>query len=67
MDGPPASSDFWAKLKYKDGDRSTGEIVAWHPLLAHSADVAAFDGGFTIRFADRTFRYDRFGLALDSR
>lgn len=41
MHGPPEPSDFWAKLKYKDNDRSTGEIVAWHPLVAHSADVAA--------------------------
>ena len=41
MNGSPAPSDFWAKLKYKGGDRSTGEIVEWHPLLAHSADVAA--------------------------
>lgn len=41
MQGAPEPSDFWAKLKYKDDDRSTGTIVAWHPLLAHSADVAA--------------------------
>ncbi|HKL87481.1 MAG TPA: HD domain-containing protein, partial [Salinibacter sp.] len=41
MDGAPAPSQFWAKLKYKDNDRSTGEIVGWHPLFAHSADVAA--------------------------
>lgn len=41
MHGPPEPSDFWAKLKYKDNDRSTGEIIAWHPLVAHSADVAA--------------------------
>ncbi len=41
MDGAPDSSQFWAKLKYRDGDRSTGEVVAWHPLLAHSADVAS--------------------------
>ena len=41
MDGSPAPDQFWAKLTYKDGDRSTGAIVAWHPLLAHSADVAA--------------------------
>lgn len=41
MDGAPNSSQFWAKLKHRDGDRSTGEVVAWHPLLAHSADVAA--------------------------
>jgi len=41
MQGPPKSHQFWAKLQYKDDDPSTGEIVAWHPLLAHSADVAA--------------------------
>jgi len=41
MHGPPKPHQFWAKLKYKDDDRSTGTIVAWHPLLAHSADVAA--------------------------
>ena len=41
MHGSPERSDFWAKLKYKDDDRSTGEIVEWHPLVAHSADVAA--------------------------
>lgn len=41
MRGSPSPSDFWAKLAYKDDDRSTGEIVAWNPLLAHSADVAA--------------------------
>jgi hypothetical protein len=34
MDGAQDPSDFWAKLKYKDDDPSTGEIVAWHPLLA---------------------------------
>ena len=41
MNGTPSPSDFWAKLKYKNNERSTGEIVAWNPLLAHSADVAA--------------------------
>ena len=28
--------DFWAKLKI-----TNGEVVEWHPLLAHCADVAA--------------------------
>ena len=37
----PTLSDVWAKLKYKDDDRSTGVITSWHPLVAHSADVAA--------------------------
>ncbi|PSQ95999.1 MAG: CRISPR-associated endonuclease Cas3'' [Bacteroidetes bacterium SW_9_63_38] len=41
MDHPLSPSDFWAKLNYEDDDRSTGEIVDWHPLLAHAADVAA--------------------------
>lgn len=41
MNGLPKRHPFWAKLKYKDDDRSTGTIVEWHPLLAHSADVAA--------------------------
>jgi len=34
MNGSPDRSQFWAKLTYKDNDRSTGEIVDWHPLLA---------------------------------
>jgi CRISPR-associated endonuclease/helicase Cas3 len=37
MDGAPAPSQFWAKLDRTDD----GEIAHWHPLLAHSADVAA--------------------------
>ena len=41
MDGSPTPGQFWAKLKYNNDDPSTGEIVEWHPLLAHSADVAA--------------------------
>jgi CRISPR-associated endonuclease/helicase Cas3 len=41
MDRPLTPSDFWAKLRYRDDDPSTEEIVDWHPLLAHSADVAA--------------------------
>jgi CRISPR-associated endonuclease/helicase Cas3 len=55
MDGAPDPSDFWAKLKYKDDDPSTGEIVAWHPLLAHSADVAAV----TEALLQRTILRDR--------
>jgi len=35
MKGEP--SGFWAKLKQDDD----GNILEWHPLLAHSADVAA--------------------------
>ncbi len=36
MQGVPAPSQFWAKLQYEHG-----HIVAWHPLIAHAADVAA--------------------------
>lgn len=41
MTGRPRPDQFWAKLKYAADDRSTGDVVAWHPLVAHSADVAA--------------------------
>jgi CRISPR-associated endonuclease/helicase Cas3 len=41
MDDAPESHQFWAKLRYRDDDPSTGDVVDWHPLLAHSADVAA--------------------------
>lgn len=41
MTGSPAADQFWAKLRYRDDDPSTGDIVEWHPLVAHSADVAA--------------------------
>ena len=56
MDGAPSPGQFWAKLKYKNNDRSTGEIVEWHPLLAHSADVAAV----TEALLQRTILRDRF-------
>jgi len=55
MDGAPDRSDFWAKLTYKDDDPSTSEIVEWHPLLAHSADVAAV----TEALLERTILRDR--------
>ena len=35
MKGEP--NGFWAKLNQNED----GDIVEWHPLLAHSADVAA--------------------------
>jgi CRISPR-associated endonuclease/helicase Cas3 len=54
MDRPLTPSDFWAKLKYKDNDRSTGEIVDWHPLLAHLADVAAVTEALLTRTILRT-------------
>ncbi|WP_022835516.1 CRISPR-associated helicase/endonuclease Cas3 [Salisaeta longa] len=41
MHGTPHPRQFWAKLKYKDNDRTTGTITGWHPLIAHAADVAA--------------------------
>jgi len=37
MDRPLSRSTFWAKLR-TDAD---GSVTDWHPLLAHSADVAA--------------------------
>ena len=37
MDRPLTRSDFWAKLKTNED----GAVIDWHPLLAHSADVAA--------------------------
>lgn len=36
MQGAPTRSDFWAKIVVEEG-----EIAAWHPLVAHSAEVAA--------------------------
>jgi CRISPR-associated endonuclease/helicase Cas3 len=55
MDGAPDPNQFWAKLKYKNNDRATGEIAEWHPLLAHSADVAAV----TEALLQRTILRDR--------
>lgn len=37
MKGSPDKREFWAKLQKDD----SGEIIDWHSLLAHSADVAA--------------------------
>lgn len=37
MDRPLTPSDFWAKLDTTED----GEIVDWHPLVAHAADVGA--------------------------
>lgn len=61
MQGPPKPHQFWAKLKYRDDDPSTGEIVAWHPLLAHSADVAAV----TEALLQRTILRDRLASLID--
>ncbi|PEN11360.1 CRISPR-associated helicase/endonuclease Cas3 [Longibacter salinarum] len=41
MEGRPDTTQFWAKLEYGDDGRRASDITAWHPLLAHSADVAA--------------------------
>ncbi|WP_103021432.1 CRISPR-associated helicase/endonuclease Cas3 [Salinibacter altiplanensis] len=60
MDGSPAPDQFWAKLKYKNDDRSTGKIVEWHPLLAHSADVAAV----TEALLQRTILRDRLAALI---
>ena len=40
MQGPPTSADVWAKLKKDDAKN----IVAWHTLLGHSADVSVVFG-----------------------
>jgi len=61
MNCPLSSSDIWAKLKYKDDDRSTDEIVDWHPLLAHSADVAAV----TEALLQRTILRDRVASLIE--
>ena len=37
MKGIPNNTEFWAKLDQNE----QGDVLAWHPLLAHSADVAA--------------------------
>jgi CRISPR-associated endonuclease/helicase Cas3 len=41
MEGRPETEQFWAKLDYEGDARTPRHICAWHPLLAHSADVAA--------------------------
>jgi len=40
MEGAPSPAQFWAKLRYTE-ERRPENIVAWHPLVAHAADVAA--------------------------
>ncbi|MFB6350482.1 MAG: HD domain-containing protein, partial [Bradymonadaceae bacterium] len=56
MDGKPKRSDFWAKLE----EDENGEVIAWHPLRAHSADVAAC----TEAFLERTILGDRLASLL---
>ena len=41
MEGQPEPHQFWAKLAYDGDARTPDHICAWHPLIAHSADVAA--------------------------
>lgn len=41
MEGRPETNQFWAKLEYGADGGGSSDITAWHPLLAHSADVAA--------------------------
>ncbi len=41
MEGAPSPEQFWAKLRYKSEERRPENIVAWHSLVAHAADVAA--------------------------
>ena len=60
MTDAPTRSDLWAKLKYKNNDRSTGIITGWHPLVAHSADVAAV----TEALLSRTILRRRFATLL---
>ncbi len=57
MDCALTPSDFWAKLDTTED----GEIVDWHPLLAHSADVAAI----TEALLQRTVLRDRLASLLD--
>ena len=37
----PNPTSFWGKVRRSDPKDPTSEIVAWHPLADHSADVAA--------------------------
>lgn len=39
MNGAPTHSDAWAKLKREHGQH--GDVIAWHSVIDHSADVAA--------------------------
>lgn len=39
MFGPP--TELWGKVSQSDPTRRQGEILAWHPLIDHCADVAA--------------------------
>lgn len=40
MRGAPTTSQFWGKLE-REGGSPTGNVIAWHPLVHHCADVAA--------------------------
>lgn len=53
MKGAP--TDFWGKLERPEGQNgSFGAVVAWHPLVAHCADVAACTEALLERTALRT-------------
>lgn len=41
MDGSPAPTQFWGKLRREDPSDRSSRVVAWHPLVDHCADVAA--------------------------
>ena len=56
MKGAPKSGEFWAKLE-RDDQRN---IVAWHPLNHHCADVAAC-ASVLLR---RTILHDRFARLM---
>ena len=40
MRGAPTTSQFWGKLE-REGGSPTGEVIEWHSLVHHCADVAA--------------------------
>lgn len=41
MEGQPPPHEWWGKLRRCDPWDPTSSVVAWHPLIDHSADVAA--------------------------
>lgn len=41
MDGIPGPACFWGKLQRQTPADRSSPVVAWHPLIAHCADVAA--------------------------
>ncbi|PSQ83141.1 MAG: CRISPR-associated helicase/endonuclease Cas3 [Bacteroidetes bacterium QS_7_67_15] len=57
MNGSPDPSDFWAKLDQDDD----GNVLNWHPLAAHSAEVAAV----TEALLTRTILRDRLAALVE--